>query len=75
MLDIKATFENGETQHFGEPSSLLRYMQEEGHNRVEVTASYIFTPFCQMKMGIKEVEGWVELGEEGGVDSAKGASE
>lgn len=65
MLDIKATFENGETQHFGEPGSLLRYMLEENHSRPDVTASYIFTPFCGMQMDLGDVATWVRLGKEG----------
>ena len=61
MLDIKATFENGEPQHFGEPGSLLRYMQEENRSRADVTASYIFTPFCRMQMNLGDVERWERL--------------
>lgn len=64
MLDIKVTFENGETQHFGEPDSLLRYMQEENHSRADVTASYILTPFCRMGMGLGDVERWARMGKE-----------
>ena len=71
MLDIKAIFENGETQHFGEPRSLLRYMLEESHSRAEVTASYIFTPFCRMGMDLEDVGRWARMGEE--EKDAKGA--
>lgn len=61
MLIITATFPDENTQNFGKPEDLLRYMKEEGYTEVRVNAQYIFDAFADMFMTAEEVEYWIGI--------------
>ncbi len=61
MLIINATFTDGDSQSFGNPEDLLRYMKEEGYAEVRVDAQYIFDTFANTFMTVDEVERWIDM--------------
>lgn len=62
MFDIKATFENGEVQHFGEPKVLYHYMQDEGHTSAKIESSYCLIRLPKMTMSLADVADWASHG-------------
>lgn len=61
MLIINATFPDGSSQSFGKPEDLLKYMKEEGHTEVRVSAQYIFDTFANTFMTADEVRRWIDM--------------
>lgn len=66
MFDIKATFENGEVQHFGDPKVLYHYMQDKRHTSVKIESSYCLIRLPKMTMDLADVADWAS---HGGTDS------
>ena len=61
MLIITATFPDENTQNFGKPEDLLRYMGEEGYTEVRVNAQFIHDVFADMSMTVDEIQGWIDM--------------
>lgn len=61
MLIIAATFPDRNTQNFGKPEDLLRYMKEEGYVRVRVNAQYIYDVIADMFMTVDEIQRWIDM--------------
>lgn len=61
MLIITATFPDENTQNFGKPEDLLRYMGEKGYTEVRVNAQYIHDVFADMSMTVDEIQGWIDM--------------
>lgn len=62
MLEIKATFPNGNIQNFGKPEDLYRYMNEEGYAEAKVQLSYIFDVVSVMRMTLEDIKLWIDMG-------------
>lgn len=61
MLVITAKFPDGDTQNFGNPEDLHRYMTEEGYKEARVKAQYIFEPVADIKMTLDDVRRWTKM--------------